>query len=238
MKQSLELGEVLTHLANPQDLDAFLSANAHKCMQQTLNAVFHALNNYPLADQLCTVVLDHWNTNKCVGDLTFVFVLCGTNNWVQPADELLKTNAINDAGILRAMEIACDRAHTEFLLYMVKKSDEIDQNIHVPALLVRLLKNNPNRKGHNALKKMLSSLPIDEPLDEVINQTLAYSNLLSSKLLFPYIDANKVAIEYKKKWYATTETEQWFETAYAMYQKSLLKKALPKSNPLHAKRKM
>lgn len=229
MKSELNLGELLEHLANPQDLDSFLSANAHKCMTQALNSAFHTLKNYPSADQLCTTLVRHWNKNNCFGDLTFVFVLCGSNNWVQSADELLNTNAIADEGLLRAMEFACDRCHTEFLSYMIKKSDDVGQNVNLPALLVRLMKNSSNRDGHNALKKILSLQTVDEPLDEVLLQTLAHSNLLSSKLLFPYVDAAKVAREYKQKWYATTDMETWFEKAYANYQKSILKKSLPKS---------
>ncbi len=78
---------------------------------------------------------------------------------------------------------------------------------------------------------------IEENLNDVILQTLLYSNRRSSKLLFPYIDVPTVMTEYKNKWFFSKDTKQWFEKSYALYQKSLIKKALPKSKatPTHCK---
>jgi len=235
----LKFDDVMNHAATPAQLDEFLNQYIGVAQDALLLALYEfKKREAPKDAEKVSVVLHHWNKNACQADLGFVFELCALNNWVAQADELLNICTISDDKILRGMEYACHKAHTDFLLYMIEKSDALNQKVNVPVLLKHMMEHNSNKNGHQALKTMLNSMTIEVHLNEVILQTLAYSNFRSSKMLFPYIDAPTVWSEYKKKWYATTDVEQWFENAYAGYQKSVLNKSLPKSKPLQSKRKM
>lgn len=241
MACQLKFNDVMNHAATPAQLDDFLSQYIGVEQDVLLLALYEFKKREDPQDaEKVSIVLRHWRQNNCQADLGFVFELCALNNWVAQTDELLNTCAISDDKILRGMQYACHKAHTDFLLYMIEKAEALNQNVNVPALLKHMMEHNPNKQGHHALKIMLNNLTIEDNLNEVILQTLAYSNLRSSKMLFPYIDAPKVLSEYKNKWYATHDMEQWFESAYALYQKSILKKSLSKSKnkPLQSKRKM
>lgn len=201
----LKSHDVMAHASTATQLDEFLS----QYIGVAQDALFLALHEFkkredPQDAEKVSVVLHHWNKNNCQSDLGFVFELCALNNWVAQTDDLLNICTISDDKILRGMEYACHKAHTDFLLYMIEKSDELNQKVNVPALLKHMMEHNSNKKGHQALKTMLNSMTIEVHLNEVILQTLAYSNFRSSKMLFPYIDAPTVLSEYKKKWYATT----------------------------------
>lgn len=235
----LKSHDVMAHASTATQLDEFLS----QYIGVAQDALFLALHEFkkredPQDAEKVSVVLRHWSKNNGQADLSFVFELCALNNWVQQAEELLNICSISDNSIVRAMEYASLKLHTDFLLYMIEKSDSINQTVNISALLAHMMEHNPKKKGHQALKTMLNALTIEEDLNDVILQTLSYSNLRSSKILFPYIDAPTVLNRYKEKWYATTDMEQWFENAYASYQKSVLNKSLPKSKPLQSKRKM
>ena len=235
----LKSHDVMAHASTATQLDEFLS----QYIGVAQDALFLALHEFkkredPQDAEKVSVVLHHWSKNNGQADVSFVFELCALNNWVQQAEELFNICSISDDKLLRGMEYASLKLHTDFLLYMIEKSDSINQKVNVPTLLAHMMEHNPKKQGYQALKTMLNALRIEENLNEVILQTLSYSNFRASKMLLPYIDAPTVMSEYKKKWYATIEVEQWFENAYAGYQKSVLNKSLPKSKSLQSKRKM
>lgn len=238
MASELKFSDILKRMTNPAQLDAFLTPCNH--VQEALLLAFYELKKRqnPNDAEIFDVLLRHWNKHNCRTNLDFAFELCALNNWVPQAEELINTCEISNDGFLWGVQHACNNAHSDFLLYMINKSDFIDQHVNIPALLTNLMKHSSNEKGHNALKSILTKYKVEENLNEVIWQTLLYSNRRSSKLLFPYIDAPLVMAEYKNKWFFSKGMEQWFEKSYAIYQKSLLKKALPKSKATPTHRKM
>lgn len=115
----LKCNDVMDHAATPAQLDEFLSQYVGVAQDALLLALYEFKKREDPQDaEKVSVVLRHWSKNNGQADLSFVFELCALNNWVQQAEELFNICSISDDNLLRGMEYASLKLHTDFLLYM------------------------------------------------------------------------------------------------------------------------